>query len=220
MVSIAELLREEMKSGDSLLIEYPGGYPIEDLLWGQVMPAILQKGMVLVDDFFGVGDLMFRNYVRKLPASEYKTLLRGIRNISVIKIGPGQASYGKILVQVPLTYDSEAFLDSYYGAIRESLRTQDKPLYFVSLGVSEYIYFGKEKALQTLLVTRSSLPIEDWASVYLLNTDLVNGSALALMEELSSWVLEVWGKEGSTINLKKGLIGGSNDKRRGQSSAD
>lgn len=220
MVRISELLGEKMKSGDSLLIEYPGGYPIEDLLWGKVMPAILQKGMVLVDDFFGVGDIMFRNYVRKLSPSEYKKLLRGIRNIRVIKIGPGQASYGKTLVQVPLTYDSEAFLDSYYGAIRKSLRSQDKPLYFVSIGISEYIYFGKEKALQTLLVARSSLPIEDWSSVYFLNTDLVNGSALALMEELSAWVLEVWGEEGSSIHLKKGLTGGSNDKRRRQSPAD
>lgn len=220
MVSIAKLLGEELKSGDSLLIEYPGGYPIEDLLWGQVMPVILKKGTVLVDDFFGVGDVMFRNYVRKLPASKYKTLLKGLKNISVIKIGPGRVSYGKILIQMPLTYDSEAFLDSYYGAIRKSLLTQDKPLYFVSIGISEYIYFGKEEALQTLLVTRSSLPIEDWASVYLLNTDLVNGSALALMEELSSWVLEVGGEEKSAIRLKKGLFGGSNDKGRGQSSAD
>ncbi|AIF68484.1 hypothetical protein PAP_00185 [Palaeococcus pacificus DY20341] len=203
MVPIRELFQKDVQMGDVLLIEYPSNYPIEDLVWGEIIPEIAESSLVLIDDFFGVGDLMFRNYVRKLSPSEYKRFFKIVKKIKVVKIGPGRASYGEIINEIPVSYDTHDFLNNYYMSINKVAKTQTKPLYFISIGISEYLYFGKEKALQTLLITRSYLPIEDWASIYLINKDMLGKEAVALLEELASWVVDISGEEEFKVNLKK-----------------
>lgn len=191
MVSIKSVIRKEIQTGDVVIIEYPSGYPMEEIVWGEVIPEISKENTVLIDDFFGIGDLMFRNYVRRLEPPEYKKIFKIVKNIKVVKIGPGRASYGKIVNEIPITYETQIFLDNYYLSINKIMKESIKPLYFVSIGVSEYIYFGKEKALQTLLTTRSFLPVEDWSSIYFLNKDMLSKEALAIMEDMASHVIDI-----------------------------
>lgn len=202
MVSIKNVIQKEIQTGDVVIIEYPSGYPMEEIVWGEVIPEISRENTVLIDDFFGIGDLMFRNYMRRLEPPEYKKIFKIVKNIKVVKIGPGRASYGKIVNEIPITYETQIFLDNYYLSINKIMKESTKPLYFVSIGVSEYIYFGKEKALQTLLTTRSFLPVEDWSSIYFLNRDMLPKEALAIMEDIASHIIEIK-REGEPVLKKK-----------------
>ena len=202
MVSIKNVIQKEIQTGDVVIIEYPSGYPMEEIVWGEVIPEISRENTVLIDDFFGIGDLMFRNYMRRLEPPEYRKIFKIVKNIKVVKIGPGRASYGKIVNEIPITYETQIFLDNYYLSINKIMKERTKPLYFVSIGVSEYIYFGKEKALQTLLTTRSFLPVEDWSSIYFLNRDMLPKEALAIMEDIASHIIEIK-REGEPVLKKK-----------------
>ncbi|MCD6560108.1 biotin synthase [Thermococci archaeon] len=202
MVSIKNVIQKEIQTGDVVIIEYPSGYPMEEIVWGEVIPEISRENTVLIDDFFGIGDLMFRNYMRRLEPPEYRKIFKIVKNIKVVKIGPGRASYGKIVNEIPITYETQIFLDNYYLSINKIMKESTKPLYFVSIGVSEYIYFGKEKALQTLLTTRSFLPVEDWSSIYFLNRDMLPKEALAIMEDIASHIIEIK-REGEPVLKKK-----------------
>jgi len=196
------VIQKEIQTGDVVIIEYPSGYPMEEIVWGEVIPEISRENTVLIDDFFGIGDLMFRNYMRRLEPPEYRKIFKIVKNIKVVKIGPGRASYGKIVNEIPITYETQIFLDNYYLSINKIMKESTKPLYFVSIGVSEYIYFGKEKALQTLLTTRSFLPVEDWSSIYFLNRDMLPKEALAIMEDIASHIIEIK-REGEPVLKKK-----------------
>jgi len=200
--SIGKFLKGQVRGGDIVLIEYPSAYPFEDLVWGKIIPEISH---VVIDDFFGIGDLSFRNYIRKISPKEYRKIIEITKHIKIIKIGPGRASYGSIVDEIPLTYEMSEFMKNYYDAIRKALVESIKPLYFLSFGLAEYFYFGKERALQAILFSRSNLPVEDWTSIYLINKDLVEKPQLAILEDISAWILDINQEEEKyIIKIKKG----------------
>ncbi|NJE08060.1 biotin synthase [Thermococcus sp. M39] len=202
--SIEKFLKGQVRGGDIVLIEYPSAYPFEDLVWGKIIPEISQDNQIVIDDFFGIGDLSFRNYIRKVSPKQYKKIIEITKHINVIKIGPGRASYGSIIDEIPLTYEISEFMKNYYDAIRKALVDSIKPLYFLSFGLAEYFYFGKEKALQAILFSRSNLPVEDWTSIYLINKDVIEKPHLAILEDISAWILDIDKEEGKyTIRIKK-----------------
>ncbi len=202
--TIEKFLKSYARGGDVVLIEYPSAYSFEDLVWGRIIPEISHDNQIVIEDFFGIGDLSFRNYIRKISPKEYRKTIEITKHIKVIKIGPGRASYGSLVDEIPLTYEISEFMKNYYDAIRKALADSIKPLYFLSFGLGEYLYFGKEKALQAILFSRSNLPVEDWTSIYLVNKDIIEKPQLAILEDISSWILEIIPeKEGYEITVKK-----------------
>ncbi|AHF80895.1 DUF257 family protein [Thermococcus paralvinellae] len=203
--SIGKFLKSQVRGGDVVLIEYPSAYPFENLAWGEIIPEISHDTQTVVDDFFGIGDLSFRNYIRRVSPKEYRKIIDITKHIKVIKIGSGRASYGSIVDEIPLTYEISEFMKNYYDAIRKALVDSIKPLYFLSFGLAEYFYFGKEKAIQAILFSRSNLPVEDWTSIYLINKTLIEEPQLAVLEDISAWILDITQEEGEyIIRLKKG----------------
>ncbi|WP_324736653.1 DUF257 family protein [Thermococcus sp. SY098] len=202
--SIGKFLKGHVRGGDVVLIEYPSAYPFEDLVWGEIIPEISHDNQIVVDDFFGIGDLSFRNYIRKISPKDYRRIIEITKHIKVIKIGPGRASYGSIVDEIPLTYEISEFMKNYYDAIRKALVDSIKPLYFLSFGLSEYFYFGKERAIQAILFSRSNLPVEDWTSIYLINKNLVEMPQLAILEDISAWIIDINQEEEYIVKIKKG----------------
>ncbi|WP_461866453.1 DUF257 family protein [Thermococcus sp.] len=192
--SLRDYLLREIWRGGIVLVEYPSNYPIEDFVWGTLLPTISEQE-IIVDDFLGIGDLTFRNYLRKESGKGYKTVLDTIKNIKIIKIGPGRGSYGNVINEIPLTYDTQEFMDRYYNCLKRLVVEFGKPAYFLTFGLAEYLYFGGEKAIRTILTLQSVLPIEDWTSIYFINKDLIDRNHLAILEEISSSVLEILWKE-------------------------
>jgi len=204
---LEEFLKRKIREGDIVLIEYPSRYPLEKLVWGKIIPELSHGNQIIIDDFFGIGDLTFRNYIRTVPPKEYKELIEIAKSLKVIKIGPGMGSYGTIIDEIPLTYEVPEFMKNYYDAIRKASSSAIKPVYFITFGLAEYLYFGKEKGLQVILFSRSNLPVEDWTSIYFINKDVIQNEVLAILEEISPWVIDVVEKENEyKIEIKKGLF--------------
>ncbi len=204
MGTLRDYLLREIWRGSNVLVEYPSNYPIEDFVWGRFIPAIPKEEQVIVDDFLGVGDLTFRNYLRKESGKRYKALIDAIRNIKIIKIGPGRGSYGNVINEIPPVYDAQEFLDRYYGCLKRLVTEFGKPAYFLTFGLAEYLYFGGEKAIRTILTLQSVLPIEDWTSIYFINRTLIDAKHLAMLEEISSSVLEIsWDGKKADVMVKK-----------------
>ncbi len=202
--SLRDYLLHEIWRGSTVLVEYPSNYSIGDFVWGTLLPSIPEGEQVIVDDFFGIGDLTFRNYLRKESGERYKTLLNALRNIKLIKIGPGRGSYGTVINEIPLTYDTQEFMDRYYSCLKRLVTEFGKPAYFFTFGLAEYLYFGGEKAIRTILTLQSVLPIEDWTSIYFINGSLMDSRHLAILEEISSSVLEIaWNGKSVDVVIKK-----------------
>lgn len=204
---LEEFLKRKIREGDIVLIEYPSRYPVEELVWGKIIPQLSYSNQIIIDDFFGIGDLTFRSYIRTVPPKEYKELIEIVKNLKVIKIGPGMGSYGTIIDEVPLTYEVPEFMKNYYDAIRKASSGAIKPVYFITFGLAEYLYFGKEKGLQVILFSRSNLPVEDWISIYFINKDAIQKEVLAILEEISPWIVDVV-EEGDEykLEIRKGLF--------------
>ena len=91
MDSLTQLLKTHVTAGDFVVVEYPSLYPLENLVWGELIPS-LSNHEILIDDFFGVGDLLFRDYIRKSPPEKYKALMESTKRIKAIRIAARRAS--------------------------------------------------------------------------------------------------------------------------------
>lgn len=193
--------------GDRVLIEYTSDVPISKVMWENIIRHILDNETVIVFDFYGVGDIMFRNYLRSVVGREYKKLIGSKRNVYIFKIGPGGASYGEVVGQEKVYVDTENFLKAYYSMVHHALSLPRKPRYAVVFGLSEYLYFTGSSGLFNILNVISTIPIEDWVTVAPLNVDAIDPKQKALIEEISSWVIRA-GEGGFEI-----LKGGSDSAR-------
>ncbi|AFK23353.1 DUF257 family protein [Pyrococcus sp. ST04] len=199
---IGKMILDEIKNGDVAIIEYPSTFPVHELLWDNLILNFIEEFEVVIDDFFGIGDIMFRTYIRRVSPEKYKMIMENVvGNVKAVKIGPGKVSYSEVIEEIPLTYDLSEFIKLYYPGIREILAKSSKKVIFLTVGLAEYLYFGREKALETIILSRSVLPIEDWTSVYLLNIDLAPEKSVAALEEISPLVIYVSNKG---ILVKKG----------------
>ena len=190
--------------GDIVLIEYSSTYPLEISAWGEVIPLLASEGLV-VCDFFGVGEMFFRKYVRRLPGKAYSEFLELLRDIKIVKVGPGTATYGDIIEELVPTYDPHIFLRNYHSIMSKVSRMPQKPKYFVSFGLSHYIHFNPEEAIKSLLTAITNIPMEDLLGVHFVNKDIVKKEHLAMMEEIATFVIRV-SREGVDV-IKDGGAG-------------
>ncbi|WP_048055355.1 DUF257 family protein [Pyrococcus sp. NA2] len=196
---IDKMLVDKIKNGDIVIIEYPSTFPIHEFLWGELVMTLIDDFDIVIDDFFGLGDVLFRTYLRRVPPKMYSEIVEKIMGkVKAIKIGPGKISYTGFIEEIPLTYDLSEFIKLYYPGIREILTKASKRVIFITVGLAEYLYFGGDEALKTLLLSRSILPIEDWTSVYLLNTNLAPEKSIAALEEISPLVVYL-SKKGTLV---------------------
>lgn len=209
MLKYKEVLRliPLLQPGDRVLVEYTPDITLRDLEWKEIMRSFVKDGTVIVFDFYGIGDIMFRNYLRTLAGRDYRGLIEAKRNIHVFKFGPGGASYGQLAAEEKVYSDTESFLRSYYSMIRRTLNLPQKPKYSFIFGLAEYLYFTGKSGLYNILHATSTIPLEDWVTFVFLNTEAVGHFERAILEEISSWVL-VLKKEGVEV-----IKGGSGSAR-------
>ncbi|EEB74935.1 DUF257 family protein [Thermococcus sp. AM4] len=177
--------------GDRVLVEYTSNVPISRILWQSITRHILDDETVIIFDFYGIGDITFRNYLRSAVGEEYKKLIESKKSVYIFKIGPGGASYGETVGQEKVYTDAESFLKAYYSMIHRALSLPRKPRYAVVFGLSEYLYFTGASGLFNLLNVVSTIPIEDWVTVVPLNIDAIDERQRAILEEISSWVIRI-----------------------------
>lgn len=198
--SLTEFLKTHSTPGDFILVEYPSLYPLENLIWGELIPSLSNRE-ILIDDFFGVGDLLFRDYLRKSSPEKYKVLMESTKKIKAIRIGPGRTSYASAVEEMPVTYEISEFMRNYYNALMKLSSPSTKVEYSITLDISQYIYFGGDKALRAILFTRSTLPFEDWTSIYFVNNDILDKQQIAVLRELASKSIKIR-KEGNLYKLE------------------
>ncbi len=196
-----EYLFGRAERGDLILVEYSPTYPVGEFFWGFLVPRLIERGGVVIGDFFGIGDMIFRNYTRKISGKEYSSLIELIKEIKVVKIGPGSASYGEVLEEITPTYESHGFLKNYHTIINRMTHSPAKPEYFVTFGLANYLNFGGKAAMKALLTSISTIPMEDWVGIHFINVDVLEKDQLAMLEEIASIVFYV-SSEGVTV--KKG----------------
>ncbi|ASJ05886.1 DUF257 family protein [Thermococcus pacificus] len=189
--TLKKYLLGKANRGDSVLIEYESTYPVEGFSWGFLIPALLERNGVVVADFFGVGDLLFRNYIRRVSGREYSRTIELMRNIKVVKIGPGSASYGGVFEEITPTYEPSTFLKNYHTIISKMSRLPSKPEYVVTFGLGHYIHFGDDDAIRSLITAVSTIPTEDWVGVHFINEGVMRREHLAMLEGISSMVFHV-----------------------------
>ncbi|ASJ10013.1 biotin synthase [Thermococcus sp. P6] len=194
-------LFEKIRRGDNVIIEYGSSYPVEMFSWGFLVPALVERNGITVVDFFGVGSILFRNYVRKVSGSEYSRIIEFLKKIKVIKVGPGTVGYGEVIDERIPVYDPQTFLREYYAIVNRITRFPMKPGYLVTFGLSHYVHFGGDKAVKSLITGLTTIPMEDWVSVHLLNVDVLEPTHLAMLEEMAPVVFQL-SDEG--VTLKKG----------------
>ncbi len=199
--SFGTYLLGKVKRGSVILVEYSPTYQMERFSWGFLLPILMERGEVVVVDFFGVGDIMFRNYIRGIGGREYSKILELIKSLKIIKVGPGSCSYGGIIDEIVPTYDPQSALRSYYSMINKLVNSPTKPDYMVTFGLAMYLHFGGEGAIRSLLTWVTTLPVEDWAWVHLVNKGVLSEENLAILEELSSMVFQPSHGE---VTVKKG----------------
>ncbi|NJD98337.1 biotin synthase [Thermococcus sp. LS1] len=187
--------------GDMILVEYPSTYPIEEFSWSFLIPALVERGGVVIGDFFGIGDLMFRNYTRKVSGKEYSKIIELIKEIKIVKIGPGSASYGEVIEEVVPAYDSHSFLKNYHTVVNRMTHCPTKPEYFVTFGLAHYVHFGGDEAVKAILTGISTIPLEEWVGIHFINVDILSREHVAMLEEMASMVFYI-SKDG--LIVKKG----------------
>ncbi|ASJ03249.1 hypothetical protein A3L09_08275 [Thermococcus profundus] len=178
-----------LQPGDRVLVEYTPDIGLGDFEWKEMVRAFVKDGTVVAFDFYGIGDLLFRNYIRSLGWKDYKDLIEAKKNIYVFKFGPGGASYGQLMGEEKIHSDTESFLRSYYSTIRRALNLPRKPKYSFILGLAEYLYFSGKDGLYNFLHATSTIPLEDWVTFIFLNVGAIGDPERAILEEISSWVL-------------------------------
>ncbi len=199
--SFGTYLLGRARRGDMIILEYPSTYPMERFSWGVLIPALMGKRNVVVVDFFGIGDVMFRNYVRGISGGEYSKTLEMIKELKVIKVGPGGGSCGEVIDEIVPTYEPQSALKSYHSVINRLVNSPTKPDYMVTFGLAMYLRFGGDGAIRSLLTGLSTLPVEDWAWVHLVNRNALPDETMAIIEEVSSMIFELSGDE---VTVKKG----------------
>ena len=194
--------------GEFLLIEYEPTFNVEDFSWGLLMPALLREGPTVVADFFGVGDIMFRNYARRASGREYSRIIDLAGSVKVIKVGPGSASYGELIEELAPVYEAQTFLRNYHSLVGRVSRLPVKPRYLVTFGLGHYVHFGGDDAVLAILTAAGTLPFEDLVGVHLVNRDVMRRDHLAILEGMASVIFELT-SEG--VKMRKGGVSG--DKR-------
>lgn len=191
-----EEVSKALLPGDRILVEYPPEVRIEDMIWGSLMPFLTSRGSVAVVDFHGIGDIMFRNYLRHHSDMRYKELMRIRERTKVFKIGAGAAGYGEVVMESKLSKDIDEFMRTYYKIVQGMKTLPLKPVAVIVFGLAEQIYLRGPSYLLSLLSALATVPIEDWPSVYFINQDLLDKKEMAFLEDLVSWVFQV-GEEGT-----------------------
>ncbi len=196
-----EEISKALLPGDRILIEYPPEIRVEDMIWDSLMPFLTSKGSVAVVDFHGIGDIMFRNYLRHHVDMKYRELMRMKKRTKVFKIGAGTASYGEIVMEGKLSSNEEEFIKTYYRIVREMKILPLKPVAVLVFGIAEQIYLRGPGYLGPLLSAIGTIPIEDWPVVYFVNRGILEEKEVAFLEGLSSWIFKI----GEEIEIIKGV---------------
>jgi len=191
-----------LQPGDRVIIEYEPLADGEGVIWGSIISAMLNEGDITVIDIYGVGDIMFRNYVRLAAGKEYRKFIEGKKHIHVFKVGPGNPSYGEVLGEEKVYSGTENFMKAYYWMMRRALRVPRRPRYLVIFGISEYLHFTGDSGLYNLLYVTSSLPVEDFVTIVPLNIRAIDPKVLAVVENVASHVISL--TDGSLRMLKGG----------------
>ncbi|WP_297467031.1 DUF257 family protein [Thermococcus sp.] len=178
-----------MTPGDVVLIEYHSREPIENVAWGELLPAISDDGIVVVD-FFGMGEILLRKFMRRGDV-DYSRVLELLKELKVVRVGPGTVTYGDILEDIVPSYDPHTFLRSYHSIMSKISRLPKKPRYLVTFGLANYIHFNPENAIKSILTAVSTIPAEDLIVINFVNSDVIKRSHLAMLEELSTAIVEV-----------------------------
>jgi hypothetical protein len=76
-----------------------------------------------------------------------------------------------------------------------------KPTHLVTFGLANYINFGGDETLKYIITGLSTIPMDDWATLNFINTGILKGEQLAILEEVSTYVFHVSEKE---VKLRKG----------------
>jgi hypothetical protein len=176
-------------SGDIILVEYTSNEPVENVSWGELIPSISNYGVV-VADFYGIGEILLRKFIRR-SGKEYTRVLDALRDIKVVKIGPGAVSYGELLVEISPTYDTQLFLKHYYSILSRISRLPQKPRYMVIFGLSHYIYFNPDSSLKSILTAVSAIPAEDLVKIAFVNREILQDAHISMLRELSTVVAEI-----------------------------
>ncbi|NJE60347.1 DUF257 family protein [Thermococcus sp. 21S7] len=187
--------------GDIVLIEYRSTYRIDGFAWGFVIPALARVGSIVIWDFFGIGNLLFKNYARKMKGEEYVRILELLKDVRIVKIGPGSISYGEVIEEVTPSYRVQDFIKNYYTTIQRMERLPLKPTHVITFGLANYINFGGNETLKHILTALSTIPMEDWATLNFVNVDILTAEQLAILEEIAAAVFFV-SEDG--IKIKKG----------------
>ena len=190
--------------GDIVIVEYEPYYPVEDFSWGLLMPALVESGTVVVD-FFGVGNLLLRNYARRVSGRGYSRLIGLMKRIKVVKVGPGSASYGELLLEITPAYEPGPFLKNYHLIISRVSRLPSKPEYFITFGLGHYLHFGGDEAIKSILTGISTIPMEDWVGIHFVNEAVIRREHLAVLEEIASAVFRV-SRDGITVLKEGGVV--------------
>ncbi len=189
---LTDMILGKINRGDIMLIEYSSLYQIEKLAWGSIIPSLVQDSTLVVWDFFGVGNLLFKNYIRRcVKPIESVRLVEVLKKIKVVKIGPGTISYGEVIEEISPSYKSQEFIKNYYSTIQRMERLPLKPTHLVTFGISSYIAFGGEETIKNILMGLSTIPMEDWVTINFVNVDTIKRNHLAMLEEIATDVVFV-----------------------------
>ncbi|WP_297507947.1 DUF257 family protein [Thermococcus sp.] len=203
--TLEKLLLGEALRGDVVIIEYSSLTPVERTAWGKLVPLLKANGNLVITDFFGIGDTLFRKYLRRLPGKAYSEFVELIKDIKVIKIGPGATTYGEILDEMVPTYDPHIFLKNYHAIMSRISRLPQKPKFLLSFGLSHYARFNPDGALKSIITAVTNIPMEDLIGVHLVNKDILTRENLAVFEEIATFVLDV--SDTQVLILKDGGVG-------------
>ncbi|WP_456366214.1 DUF257 family protein [Thermococcus sp.] len=199
-----------LEPGDRALIEYDPKAPVELLLWRDVVPQIVDESSLLVVDWYGIGDVLFRNYLRKAPGKEYQFLIEAKKKVYVFKVGPGHPSYGQKIGEEKVYTDPEDFMRAYYWMIRKAVNLPQKPRHLLILGLAEYVYFAGPQGLQNIIQVTSAIPVEDWITIVPVNRRVLSAAELGILEDIASHIAEFSGEE------MRILKGGRGSEERGE----
>ncbi|WP_457742847.1 DUF257 family protein [Thermococcus sp.] len=177
--------------GDTVLIEYSSLYPVETVAWGEVIPLLIRSGGLVVCDFFGIGDMLFRKHLRRLPGKKYSEFVELIKDVRVIKVGPGAGTYGETIDELVPTYDPHTFLRNYHAVMSKISRLPEKPKFFITFGLGHYVHFNPDDALKSILTGVGNIPMEDLISVHFVNGDILKSTNLAILEEIATFVMKL-----------------------------
>ncbi|NPA47234.1 MAG: biotin synthase [Thermococci archaeon] len=186
-----EEISRALLPGDRILVEYPPELRIEDMIWGNLMPFLTSKGSVAVVDFHGIGDIMFRNYLRHHSDMRYRELMRIRERTKVFKVGAGTAGYGEVIMESKLSNDIEEFMKTYYKIVREMKTLPLKPIAVIVFGLAEQVYLQGSQYMLSMLSAIGTIPVEDWPSVYFVNQGILDRKEMAFLEGLASWIFRL-----------------------------